>query len=50
MDINFFEIALIVLVAFIVFGPEKLPDLAKKMGKCVRKVKDMWQSFSRGFE
>lgn len=33
------EFILIAIVALIVFGPKKLPDLAKSMGKAVREFK-----------
>ena len=34
------EIALIGVVAIVVFGPDKLPDLAKQAGRMVRKLRD----------
>jgi sec-independent protein translocase protein TatB len=33
------ELGVIVLVAVLVFGPDKLPDLAKQAGQLVRKAK-----------
>ena len=50
MDINFSEIGVIVLVAFIVFGPEKLPDVARKVGKIMAKAKSIWRSVSKEIE
>jgi sec-independent protein translocase protein TatB len=35
------EIALIGVVAIIVFGPDKLPDLARQAGRFVRTVRQM---------
>lgn len=35
------EIAVIVLVAIIVFGPEKLPDIARQAGRFVRTARQM---------
>lgn len=35
------EIAVIVVVALLVFGPEKLPELAKQAGGFVRTVRQM---------
>jgi sec-independent protein translocase protein TatB len=35
------EIAVIVVVALLVFGPEKLPDLAKQAGRFIRTVRQM---------
>ena len=34
------ELALIAFVAVLVFGPERLPDLAKQAGSMVRKVRN----------
>ncbi|OGT42884.1 MAG: hypothetical protein A3F13_01435 [Gammaproteobacteria bacterium RIFCSPHIGHO2_12_FULL_40_19] len=50
MDFSLTEILVIVLVAFIVFGPEKLPDVARKVGKIIRKAKSIWQSVSKEIE
>jgi sec-independent protein translocase protein TatB len=33
------ELAVIILVAVLVFGPDRLPDLAKQAGQMVRKVR-----------
>ncbi len=35
------EIALIIVVALLVFGPEKLPDLARQAGGFMRTVRQM---------
>lgn len=35
------EIAVIVIVAVIVFGPEKLPELARQAGRLLRTVRQM---------
>jgi sec-independent protein translocase protein TatB len=35
------EIALIGVVAIVVFGPDKLPDLARQAGRMVRTVRQM---------
>lgn len=44
------ELLLIALVALIVFGPEKTPELARKAGKAARKIKKMTNEFKREFE
>ncbi|EKD78111.1 MAG: hypothetical protein ACD_42C00040G0005 [uncultured bacterium] len=50
MDFSFAEIALIFLVAFLVFGPEQLPTLAHKVGRLIGKAKSIWQSVTREIE
>ncbi|MEZ0361599.1 MAG: twin-arginine translocase TatA/TatE family subunit [Hydrogenobacter sp.] len=39
---DFPEIALILIVAFIFLGPEKMMELATKMGEFMRKIRDTW--------
>jgi sec-independent protein translocase protein TatB len=39
---DFPEIALILLVAFIFLGPEKMMELATKLGDLLRKVRETW--------
>ena len=38
-DVGFGEVALVCLVALVVFGPEKLPGLAKQAGKLIGNAK-----------
>jgi Tat protein translocase TatB subunit len=38
-DIGFQELMIIFIVALLVFGPKKLPELAKTMGKWVAEIK-----------
>lgn len=39
------EILVILVVALLVFGPEKLPSLARTLGKLVRKVNSLRDEF-----
>ncbi|MCF8025741.1 MAG: twin-arginine translocase TatA/TatE family subunit [Desulfobacteraceae bacterium] len=39
------ELILILAVALIIFGPKKLPDLAKSLGKAVSEFKNATQEF-----
>lgn len=39
LDISFGEIFIIVAVIFIVFGPQKIPEIARKFGKGLREIK-----------
>jgi len=50
MDISFTEIVVILLVAFLVFGPEKLPDVARKVGRMIGKAKSVWRSMTQEVE
>ena len=43
-DIGFGEFVVIALIAIIVFGPDKLPDLAKQAGAMLRKARDFANS------
>lgn len=40
-DIGLPEIAVILVVAVLVFGPERLPDFARQLGRLVRTVRQM---------
>ena len=39
LDISFGEIFIIIVVIFIVFGPQKIPEFARKFGKGMREIK-----------
>ena len=39
LDISFGEIFIIMAVIFIIFGPQKIPEIARKIGKGLREVK-----------
>ncbi len=36
------QLLLVLILAFIVLGPEKMMDLAVKLGEAMRKVREMW--------
>jgi sec-independent protein translocase protein TatB len=38
------ELMVIIIVAVVVFGPDRLPDLAKQAGRFVRQVRNLAQS------
>lgn len=44
------EIALILMVAFVVVGPEKLPDLARQLGRGVRTIKSQLRDLDSEFK
>jgi sec-independent protein translocase protein TatA len=59
---NFFgigipELLMILVIALIVFGPERLPEIGRSIGKAVRDFREMssgftseWQELSKEFE
>ncbi|MEM2219392.1 MAG: twin-arginine translocase TatA/TatE family subunit [Candidatus Korarchaeum sp.] len=48
--LGIWEILLIVLIALILFGPRKLPELAKAMGEAVREFRKASSSISESKE
>ncbi|MDQ0243641.1 sec-independent protein translocase protein TatA [Bacillus fengqiuensis] len=40
MSLGFGEVAIILFVALLLFGPKKLPELGKAAGKTLREFKD----------
>ena len=48
--IGFGELILLLVIALIVFGPEKLPEVAKTLGKFYRQVKDYTDSLRETVE
>ncbi len=49
-DINSGEFLIIALVALIVFGPQRLPELLKKAGSFIREMRAMGAELQRGLE
>jgi sec-independent protein translocase protein TatA len=39
LDISFGEIFIVVAVIFIIFGPQRIPEFARKFGKGMREIK-----------
>ncbi len=39
LDISFGEIFIVVAVIFIIFGPQRIPEFARKFGKGMRQIK-----------
>ena len=44
-----FELALIALIAFIVLGPERIPDVMRQLGRAVRQVRNWTQEVTREY-
>ena len=43
------EIALIVLIAFIVLGPERIPEVMRQLGKWTRQLREMVNNITRDY-
>jgi TatA/E family protein of Tat protein translocase len=41
------ELAIILLVAFLIFGPKRLPDVARSLGKAMYQLKNAQNSFAQ---
>lgn len=44
------EMALIMVVALLVFGPKKLPEIGRSMGKAIRGFQDASKEFENEFK
>jgi TatA/E family protein of Tat protein translocase len=49
-DIGFPEMLVILAIALIVFGPQKLPELAKALGKALREFKKTTEEVKGSFQ
>jgi len=47
-DIGFLEILLIIVVALIVIGPKRLPEVAQMLGRCMAKARKMMAELMQG--
>ncbi len=44
------EMALIMIVALLIFGPKKLPEIGRSMGKAIRSFQDASKEFESEFK
>ncbi|GAB4546187.1 MAG: hypothetical protein Tsb0014_40640 [Pleurocapsa sp.] len=44
------EMALIMVVALLVFGPKKLPEIGRSLGKTIRSLQDASKEFENEFK
>ncbi|HFC30557.1 MAG TPA: twin-arginine translocase subunit TatB, partial [Oceanospirillales bacterium] len=49
-DIGFSELFMILVIALVVIGPERLPGVARKIGRYVRKAKETFENVKREVE
>ncbi|MGE5382364.1 MAG: twin-arginine translocase TatA/TatE family subunit [Omnitrophica WOR_2 bacterium] len=49
LDISGGEFLVIMIVAFLVFGPKKLPEIARKLGRTVNEIKSVSGELTREF-
>ncbi len=45
-NLGFSEILIIMIVALVIFGPNKLPELGRSMGQAIREFKKATQSIT----
>ena len=50
LDISGGELLVIMLVVFLVFGPEKMPDMARKAGRLMNQMKKASSDLTREFK
>lgn len=50
MSIGLGEILLILVVGFVVVGPEDLPKVARGLAKCVKKIRSLMKDVTKSFE
>jgi TatA/E family protein of Tat protein translocase len=49
LDVSGGELMLIVLVVFLVFGPQKMPEIARKLGRAINEMKKASNDLTREF-
>jgi sec-independent protein translocase protein TatB len=49
LGIGPFEIALVALIAFIVLGPERIPEVMRQLGKWVRQLRELTNNITRDY-
>ena len=50
LDVSGGELLVIMLVVFLVFGPEKMPDMARKAGRFMNQMKKATSDLTREFQ
>lgn len=47
MRIGGYEILLVLILALLIFGPKRLPDIARQVGRAIREVRKVSSEFER---
>ncbi|MDD4321712.1 MAG: Sec-independent protein translocase protein TatB [Acidaminococcaceae bacterium] len=50
MGIGIGEIMVVLIIGFIVVGPEDLPKVARTLAKCVKKIRSYMKELTKSFE
>lgn len=50
LSIGFGEIIMILLIAFVVVGPEDLPKVARTLARWIKKIRTMMKDINKSFE
>jgi len=50
MGIGPLELLLVIFIMFLVFGPAKLPEVARGLGRGLRGLRKDWSDFSRDLD
>lgn len=50
LSIGFGEIIMILLIAFVVVGPEDLPKVARTLARWIKKIRTMMKDVNKSFE
>lgn len=47
LDVSFLEISVVLIVALLVIGPQRLPRVARYVGRCFAKCRRLWQTLQK---
>lgn len=50
LNISSSEIFIIIAVAFLIFGPQRIPEIARKAGKIIKEIKKVTRDITKEFD